>query len=667
MKWGMIGPGIISRKFIEGVRKSGLGEVIAVASRSEARAREFVERFGGGRPYSSYEALLEDRDVDAVYIATPHPFHAEWAIRAAEAGKHVLCEKPIGMNLGEAEAIFESGSVNDVFIMEAFMYRCYPQTAELYRLIGEGKIGTVKFIEAAFSFHCPYHRESRLLANRLGGGGIMDVGCYPVSLSRLIAGAVEGKPFLDPVEVSGSACLGETGVDEVAAATLKFPNGVMAQCRTGIQIKSENKATITGSEGTLVINDPWFGRARMEVRSHESDAVERIEARDPGYHHEVIVFTSLAFARRGEPTSELPGIPDTWMSPEDSLGNIRTLDRWREAVELTYEFEKPGPGNLLPVHGRGVKKPGDGPIARKSFPGFSKPLSRVALGLDNQPDLPFLRTMVDDFVEKGGNVLDTAFVYGAGKSESLLGGYLASRPGLREDLVIITKGAHTPYCFPGVIHSQLDLSLERLGLDDVDIYLLHRDNPDIPVVEFVDALNEEIRRGRIKNFGVSNWTLDRIREFNAVAEDKGMEKIKVVSNQLSLAEMIEPVWKGCVSARGHAMAEWLEESQTLLLPWSSQARGFFTERSGPEKREDPDFVRSWYSEANFERKSRAEHLSEKYGVTPLNIALAWILARPYPVCPLVGPRRLAETRTLLPGLELKLTPEECAWLNLETG
>lgn len=661
LNWGILAPGKIAVKFAKGLLDSQHGRLHAVGSRDAARARIFAEQHGAVRHYGSYEELLADPEMDAVYIATPQPLHAQWTLRAVEAGKHVLCEKPLGMNLGEAEAMFEAGAVHDRLVMEAFMYRCYPQTIKLWELIHDGAIGRPLLVEAAFAFAAGFNPESRLFNNALGGGGILDVGGYPVSMARLIAGAMEGRSFLDPVELAGSGVLGETGVDEIAAATLKFSNGLIAQCATGIRLRLPNHVRVTGSEGMVVVPAPWLNGNGLELFTQDAAEPKPIETEPAGYHHEIDAFAAKLAELRGE-TPATP-VPVTLMSPEDSLGNMRALDRWRQSIGLTYDAEKAG---VIPTVHSTPLQPGPGLIPRLTHPNFDKSLSCLAIGVDNQPDLPYLRTMLDDFIAKGGNVIDTAFIYAQGKLEGLLGNYLKSRPGWRDELVIITKGAHTPYCYPGVIGAQLDQSLNKLGLDYVDIYMMHRDNPEVPVDEFVEALNRELDRGRVRRFGVSNWTLERIRAFNEAAESKGLKTISVVSNQLSLATMVAPVWKGCVSAKDADMARWIEETGTLLLPWSSQARGFFTDRSAPDRKEDAELVRCWYSDENFERKRRAERLAGHYGVTALNIALAWVLARPYPVTALVGPRRLSETRTLLPALDLSLTPGECAWLDLET-
>jgi len=230
--WGIIATGRIAKKFARALAHCQTGELVAVASRERERAEQFGREFQVPNCYGSYEELLADDAVDAVYISTPHPMHAEWAIKAAEAKKHVLCEKPMGMNREEVESIIEAAKRNDVFLMEAFMYRCHPQTAKLVQLLREDVIGTIRLIQATFSFHGSGSPEHRLLKNSLGGGGILDIGCYTVSMSRLVAGVALGKDFAEPVAVHGFGCLNDTtGVDNYAVANLKFPNDILARNR----------------------------------------------------------------------------------------------------------------------------------------------------------------------------------------------------------------------------------------------------------------------------------------------------------------------------------------------------------------------------------------------------------------------------------------------------
>jgi len=197
--------------------------------------------------------------------------------------------------------------------------------------------------------------------------------------------------------------------------------------------------------------------------------------------------------------------------------------------------------------------------------------------------------------------------------------------------------------------------------------MMHRDNLAVPVGEFIDVLNEHKKAGRIKVFGGSNWSIERVQAANDYAASKGLQGFSVVSNNFSLARMVDPVWKGCISASDNASREWFKKTQMTLIPWSSQARGFFVPgRAAPDKKEDAELVRCWYSDDNFQRLERAKELAKKYEVSSINIALAYVLNQPFPTFPLIGPRQLSETRTSLPALDVALTPDEVAYLNLET-
>lgn len=328
LQWGVIGTGAIARIFARGLLESASNELAAVGSRSDQAALAFAQDFPAAC-YGSYEALLADPRVEAVYISTPHPAHAEWAIRAAEAGKHILCEKPVAMTHREAQAVVEAARRHNVFLMEAFMYRCHPQTARLVELIRQKAIGEIKLIRATFSFNAPYDPQSRLLNAELGGGGILDVGCYCVSLARLAAGAAADEPFLDPVEVKGSGHVGTTGVDEYAIASLKFPDGVLAQIAAGVQLDLENNVRIVGAEGSILVPDPWtINRCRpgfsklLVFKSHIPEEIV-IQADRGLYTIEADhVAEQIALGRK-----ESPLMP--WA---DTLGNMRTLDRWRAEV-----------------------------------------------------------------------------------------------------------------------------------------------------------------------------------------------------------------------------------------------------------------------------------------------------------------------------------------------
>ncbi len=340
LAWGIITVGKIARKFTRGLFKSRTGRVAAVGSRSLERAEQFAREFGIAKYYDSYQAVIEDPAVQVVYVATPHPLHAEWAIRAAHAGKHVLCEKPIGMNHREAASIVEAARTNGVFLMEAFMYRCHPQTRKLVDLVKNGAVGEVKAIRATFSYHGTYELEGLKLNKKLGGGGILDVGCYPVSISRLIAGAALGKNFEEPLEVQGMAHIGkESGVDEYAAATLRFPGDILAQLAAGVQLTQDNTVHIYGSEGRIEVLSPWFcsgikgGTSRLLIHRNGEEKAETIEISTSEWLYSIEADTVAEHLHSGQ-------APPPAMTWQDTLGNMETLDRWRAAIGLEYDADR---------------------------------------------------------------------------------------------------------------------------------------------------------------------------------------------------------------------------------------------------------------------------------------------------------------------------------------
>jgi predicted dehydrogenase/aryl-alcohol dehydrogenase-like predicted oxidoreductase len=653
LRWGIIGTGNIASRFASQVPTSAANAVVAVGSRSIDSANAFADTWNIANRHGSYDDLLADETVDAVYVATPHPMHPEWAIKAAEAGKHVLCEKPLAINKAWAEAMVEAAVRNDVFLMEAYMYRCLPQTKLVAQLVRDGELGTVHQIQATFAFAAGFRPESRIFADELAGGGILDVGGYPVSYARLIAGAATGQPFADPAAVTAVGTVGETGADEWSVATLFFDGGVTAQVSTGVRLQDQNQVRIFGSKGYLVIEDPWFGGdgKPTHVTLHRMGEEPRDISADP----------ALIYAAEAEAVAaaiEQRQAPE--MSWADTLGNLTVQDAWRAAIGQQYASERDDA--LIPTAtGRPLKRRDDAPMTYGKVAGLDKQVSRLVMGVDNQQTLTHAATLFDDFVERGGTTFDTAYIYSGGRGEKLLGQWITSR-GNRDEVVVIGKGAHTPHCDPESITRQLTESLERLQTDHVDLYLMHRDNEEIPVSEFVDVLDEHFKAGRIKAFGGSNWSTARFDEANAYAEASGKQPFTLLSNHLSLARAYDVPWAGCRHVSDDESQAWLRERQVALFPWSSQARGFFTGRAKPEDRSDEELVRCFYSDENFRRLDRARELAAAKGVEPTAIALAWLLHQPYPVFPLIGPRHISETRTSTPGLSVTLTDEEVAYL-----
>ena len=310
--------------------------------------------------------------------------------------------------------------------------------------------------------------------------------------------------------------------------------------------------------------------------------------------------------------------------------------------------------------------------------GLEKNISKLIMGNDNQTNYDEASMLWDHWVEVGGNAFDNAHVYGGGSMETLLGKWHKSRNNLK-DLVIIAKGAHTPNCNPKSISTQLTESLDRLQCDSADIYIMHRDNIEIPVDEFIDVLNEEKQKGRIKIFGGSNWTLERFKQANDWAKTNNKEGFSILNNNLALCKMIRPLWTGCVSSNDKQILDYLEITKTAHLSWSSQGRGYFLPNDITKKIEDEITKAETYrkpgehssgplscydSADNRERKKRAFSLAEKMKTSSQNIAGAWPLSLNFPSFALIGPRKIKEIDSSLNNLQIELNNEEIDWLNL---
>lgn len=343
-RWGIIGAGEIARVFANGVLFSRSGSVVAVASQTAGRGESLAADFSIPRRYARYEDLLADREVDAVYISVIHPHHVRWSIAAARAGKHILVEKPMAMSAAEAGSMIEAARKNDVFLMEAFMYRCHPQMARLAELIGSGVIGDVRSIRSTFSFLVPFDPESRLFNKALGGGGILDVGCYPASMSRFIAGATVGKPFADPTRVKACGVMGPSGVDTFTAATLEFPNGIIAELVCGVSCPMPIETIAFGSKGRLSVQNPWLPStpartARKPLPKNTRWPSEKLFlwTSDKPEAKEIVIRADrdLYSYEADMVDSHIEDRQAPAMSWEDSMGNMRLLDSWRAEIGLS--------------------------------------------------------------------------------------------------------------------------------------------------------------------------------------------------------------------------------------------------------------------------------------------------------------------------------------------
>ena len=267
VRWGVLSTAAINEKLLAGASASDQLEVVAVASRDRARAQAYASAHGIARAYGSYEALLADDELDVVYISLPNALHLEWTRRALQAGRHVLCEKPLSRHVADVESAFELALSRGRLLMEAFMYRHHPQTKRLAELVAAGAIGTLRLVRASFSFGLGDQANVRL-SRELAGGALMDVGCYCVSAARLLAG--------EPECCSAQQILGADGVDVAFTGTMRFPGGVLAHFDAGLQMAARHELEVVGDEASLFVGDPWHCRAPgIELR--RPDGVQLIQ------------------------------------------------------------------------------------------------------------------------------------------------------------------------------------------------------------------------------------------------------------------------------------------------------------------------------------------------------------------------------------------------------
>ena len=304
--WGIISTADINRKVIPGAHESPKVNLAAVASRDQAKADAYAKEWNIGRAYGSYEDLLADPEIEAVYISLPNTLHCPWSIRAMEAGKHVLCEKPLSRHTDEVEQAFDVADRTGRIFSEAFMYRHNPQTKRLKQLVADGAIGELRLIRSVFSYSL-YDEGNIRLRTDVEGGALMDVGCYNVSGSRLLGG--------EPEHVYGEAWFGPSGTDWVFTGSLRFPGNVIATFDCGTALPERDELEAIGSEGSLFLDDPWHcDNTVIEVR--RADAVERIEVEHAdSYQLEV---ENVSDAIRGE--------GELLLGREDAVAQARTLE-----------------------------------------------------------------------------------------------------------------------------------------------------------------------------------------------------------------------------------------------------------------------------------------------------------------------------------------------------
>ncbi len=311
-RWGILSTARIGHLFLAGARQVHGAEIVAVSSRDPARSQRFAREHGIQRAHPSHEALLADSEIEAVYIPLPNSLHVPWTLRALEAGKHVLCEKPLSRHAAEVERAFDLAEREGRLLMEGFMYRHHPQTLRVAELVRERAIGTLRLIRGAFSFKATDPSDIRL-SRELDGGALMDVGCYCVSAARLLAG--------EPERVTAQQAVGADGVDVAFAGTMSFAGDVLAHFDAGLSLAARDELEVMGDCGSLFLDDPWHCRTPV-IELRRDRGVERIE-----------VETADSYGLEAENFSAaIRGETEPLLGRDDAIGQARAIEMLYAAV-----------------------------------------------------------------------------------------------------------------------------------------------------------------------------------------------------------------------------------------------------------------------------------------------------------------------------------------------
>ena len=657
INWGIIGSGSIASAFGHSIKSTSNSKLISVFGRNIDAANAFAKKFNIDA-YYQLEDFLSSAEIDAVYVATPHSEHFVHTLAAIRNCKHVLCEKPFAMNAYESMILIDLAIQSNIFLMEGFMYRMHPQTKNILENLNIFSDTKEKIlIEASFGFAAEVAKDHRLRNPDLGGGAILDIGCYPLTMCKLIAGHLQGAPFAEPKEFSASGQLDETGVDSQSHAHLIFSETIEAKISCAINENFANNLVISSNQKSITVNQPWHCGQFQDGKSSIFISIPNAGKKEISCLDEFGLF-----AREIEHASNCileKKIESDFITHAETQSNMFWLDQWREKIKIECPKSSLKNSPIYSSHFFKMKIP---ILKETTLPKINKIGSRLALGCDNQTSDLHAFTMFDHFYGSGGRIFDTAYIYNHGKGDQYLGDWINSR-GVTNDVIVIGKAAHTPQCEPQFIRPQILESLDRLKLSKIDIFCLHRDNKDVPVDEFVHALSEIRDEGLIDVLGASNWELDRFSEARNIALKNKIEPFSVLSNNFSLAEMIKPVWPGCVGVNKEFL-EYLIKEKILLFPWSSQARGFFIKKkeqisnnhfSNPTLDEE---MRVWHYAKNLERRDKCFELAEKRGLEPIQIALAYVLHQSDLIFPLIGPRTIVETNSSIEASKVELTTKE---------
>jgi len=322
-RWGVLGPGRIAGQFARGLAVLDDAELVAVGSRSQENANRFAEEFDVPRRHSSYAELAADPDVDAVYVATPHPAHVENAILCLEAGKAVLCEKPFAVNASQVERMIGVARERGVFLMEAMWTRFLPLLVQVRQWLADGTIGEVRMVKADFGFRSDLDPQGRLFNPELAGGALLDIGCYTISLASMVFGT-------QPDRIVSMTHLGETGVDEQSAMIFGYPEGQLAILTCAVRTGIDQDARIYGTEGMIRLPASWWRGTQATLMVGEEEQTVDLPYDGTGYNCEAAEVMRCLEAGKLE---------SAFMPLDESLAIMQTMDRVREQWGLTYPME----------------------------------------------------------------------------------------------------------------------------------------------------------------------------------------------------------------------------------------------------------------------------------------------------------------------------------------
>ena len=324
LRWGILAPGRIAHKFATGLQGLDEAQLVAIGSRSMDRAQEFASQYGAPRAYGSYEELVRDSEVDAIYVANPHNYHKDATILCVEHGKAVLCEKPFAVSAAEAEQMIGVARKRKVFLMEAMWTRFLPAWQQVRAWIDAGSIGELRLMNATFGFRAGWDPKGRLLNPELAGGGLLDVGIYVTSAAYWVTGR-------DPVDVVSEAHIGETGVDEQAAFLFRYDDGAIAMLGCGVRTSMQHVVAIYGTEGWIEVPHMFWNTTRAVLHRGDEEIVFTEPHLSNGYEYQAREVAERV--ARGEIESAILPLDET-------LRIMKTLDTIRAHWGLVYPFEK---------------------------------------------------------------------------------------------------------------------------------------------------------------------------------------------------------------------------------------------------------------------------------------------------------------------------------------